>query len=104
MTIADRVVADLVNALDTIIREIDRPNTRVPFIYGVATQAITNCDVHRERNSDGYLVLKGNRASTPAAGLAQTQCDDCDRPRLCGIVKPGTRPCDGPRARRPEGT
>jgi hypothetical protein len=28
------------------------------FINGAATQAIKMCDLHRTRNSDGYLVVR----------------------------------------------
>lgn len=60
MTTADRVVADLMNALDCIRREAqDRANEgSLDYIYGLATQAVANCEYYRERNDDGYMVLK----------------------------------------------
>lgn len=58
LTRHDHVIADLVNALDIIRRESQKPAGSLAFINGAATQAIKMCDLHRTRNSDGYLVVR----------------------------------------------
>ena len=61
MTKPDRIIADLMNALDMIARKALEPPSEavIPYIIGVATQAAKNCNAQRERNADGYLVVKG---------------------------------------------
>lgn len=54
----DRIIADLITALDAIQREATKPDGSRPFILGLASQAIYACNTERERNSDGYLVVK----------------------------------------------
>lgn len=56
MTTADTTVRDLLNALDAILRAADQNN--MPFIQGVAEQAIKNSHARMVRNSDGYLVVR----------------------------------------------
>lgn len=62
MTKADRIIADLINALDAVKREAEKPEASRHFIVGLATQAMANCDAQRERNTDGYLVSIHDRA------------------------------------------
>jgi len=57
----DRIISELVDALHLISREADKEDASRHYIAGVASQAIKNCDRSRERNSDGYLVVKGGR-------------------------------------------
>jgi hypothetical protein len=61
----DRIIADLMTALDAIRREAHEKASEgsLDFIFGLAGQAMTNCDAQRERNTDGYLVVK--RAADP---------------------------------------
>lgn len=58
MTKHDRIIAELVNALDAIRRESAKPEASRHYINGIAQQAVANCDAQREQNSDGYLVVK----------------------------------------------
>lgn len=58
MTRADRIIAELMNALDLIRRESERPEPRHHYIEGMALEAMEHCDAQRERNSDGYLVVR----------------------------------------------
>ncbi len=58
MTNADRIIADLMNALDAIAREADKADASRHYIRGAATMAMALCDQRRERNSDGYLVVR----------------------------------------------
>ena len=55
----DRIIADLMNALDLIRREAEKPDASRHYIDGVAAQATEICNRQRERNADGYLVVKG---------------------------------------------
>ncbi len=57
MTKHDTIISELVNALYLIRHEAEERGS-VAFIRGVAEQAIKNLDSQRERNSDGYLVVK----------------------------------------------
>jgi len=67
---ANQIISDLMHALDVILREADRPEAKrdyrearaaLSFIAGAASQAMKTCDAQRERNSDGYLVVKESR-------------------------------------------
>ncbi len=62
MTRHDRIVADLMTALDAIQRA-----DNIDLARGVAIQAMANCNEHRERNAYGYMVV------TP------DYCPACDR-------------------------
>lgn len=53
----DRIISSLMDALDAI-RRAAALNASPHYIAGIATQAIINADTQRERNSDGYLVVK----------------------------------------------
>ncbi len=59
MTKHDRIVADLVDALDAIERATlsDDPHA-LAYIQGMAQQAQKNVNAQRELNSDGYLVVR----------------------------------------------
>jgi hypothetical protein len=61
MNRADRIVADLMTALDAILREAEKAGANRHFIAGMAEQAMRTCDHQRERNSDGYLIVKVDR-------------------------------------------
>lgn len=54
----DNVVSELMDALDLIRREAAKPSPSAHYIIGVAEAAMARCDEQRERNSDGYLVVK----------------------------------------------
>lgn len=56
----DLIIAGLMNALDAIRREVAKSGS-LAYIDGVAEQAMKNCDRDRERNEDGYLVVKVSR-------------------------------------------
>ena len=60
MTKADQIIAELMDALDKIQREVVEHEWRWrgSYIVGVAKQAMKNCNAQRERNADGYLVVK----------------------------------------------
>jgi hypothetical protein len=53
VTRADTIIADLVTALDAILRA-----DNLPFCKGVAEQAISNARAQQVRNADGYFVTK----------------------------------------------
>ena len=55
---ADRLIADLVTALDLIRRHAKGAAPSLDSIRGVADFAIEQANAERERNSDGYLVVK----------------------------------------------
>ena len=57
MTTQDRVIADMLNALDAIKREAEGRGS-LPFIAGAASQAIANVKAVSVRNKDGYLVVR----------------------------------------------
>jgi hypothetical protein len=69
----DRIISDLVNALDTIRREAQAKEREFKgrfgetdgfaYIDGVAGQAINNCRAQQVRNTDGYLVVKADEAT-----------------------------------------
>lgn len=65
MRLSDRVIADLMTALDAIRREAHEKASEgsLDYIFGLATQAMTNCDVHRVRNADGYLIVKPEKVT-----------------------------------------
>lgn len=59
MTKADRIIRELVDALDYIQREATMQNDgAIDRIRGAAEQAIANADRQRVRNADGYLVTR----------------------------------------------
>jgi hypothetical protein len=63
MTTHDRIINELMDALDKIRREIIVP---VPVdaahrVLGMADYAINRCNAQRERNSDGYLVVRNGQ-------------------------------------------
>jgi hypothetical protein len=53
MTKADRIILDLINALDAIERA-----DNIHFAHGIANQAIKNAKHDLQRNTDGYLTVK----------------------------------------------
>lgn len=55
---SDRIISDLMFALDTILREANKPDANRHFIRGAAGAAMAICDAQRERNHDGYLVVR----------------------------------------------
>ena len=61
MTRSDRIIAELMNALDLIRREADKPEASRHYIDGVAAFAMSKCDAQRERNKDSYLVVAKER-------------------------------------------
>ncbi len=73
MTKSDRIVSDLMNALDTIRREAEKPDANRHFIIGAAEQAMKACDAVRTRDVDGYLVATHDRAIDAAvnAGIEE---------------------------------
>jgi hypothetical protein len=58
MTKADHVVAHLMDALDLILREAEKEDASRHYIMGVVEGGVKRCNDQRERNSDGYLVVK----------------------------------------------
>ncbi len=58
MTKSDRMIADLIDALDAIHREASKPDASRHYIAGVCEGMIRLCNLQRERNQDGYLVVK----------------------------------------------
>lgn len=58
MTKADRIISELMDALDLIRREADKPEASRHYIDGVAAGAMARCDASRVRNADGYMVVK----------------------------------------------
>jgi hypothetical protein len=70
MSNSDRVITDLLNALDVIERRAEQAlampadlRGSVAFISGVAAQAIANVRRLQVRNADGYPVLRGDENS-----------------------------------------
>jgi hypothetical protein len=61
MANANDIISDLMHALELIRREADKPTASRHYIDGVAAFAMAKCDAQRERNSDGYLVVKENQ-------------------------------------------
>jgi hypothetical protein len=55
----DRIIAELMDALDMIRREAEKTDASRHYIDGVAAGAMERCNSQRVRNSDGYLVTKG---------------------------------------------
>ena len=55
----DRVILDLLNALDVIQREATRDGGCLAYIDGAASQAVKMCKLRMSPNQDGYLVIKG---------------------------------------------
>lgn len=56
----DRIIAELVAALAQIHRQTAYPPEcdTISIVRGIAEQAMKNCNAQRERNADGYLVVK----------------------------------------------
>ncbi len=61
MTKADRIISELMDALDLIRHEAEKPDASRHYIDGVAAGAMDRCNRQRVRNSDGYLVVKSSR-------------------------------------------
>lgn len=57
MNNTDRLVRNLINALDAIAREAKRENAHVAYIQGAAEHAIKSAESKMVRNADGYLVV-----------------------------------------------
>jgi len=58
MTQADRIIAELMDALELVRTEADKPEASRHYIVGVCEGAMKRCDASRVRNNDGYLVVK----------------------------------------------
>jgi hypothetical protein len=60
MTTHDRIINELVDALDKIHREAacTPEAASLTRILGLCDYAISRCNAQRERNSDGYLVVR----------------------------------------------
>lgn len=58
MDTKDRIISELMDALDMIRREAQKPECSRHYIIGVCEGATNRCNASRERNSDGYLVVK----------------------------------------------
>ena len=59
MTKHDRIISYLIDALDAIQRTALSDNTAACMrIHGMASQAIEHTNNQRERNTDGYLVVR----------------------------------------------
>ena len=58
MTKKDRIIAELMDALELINREAEKADASRHYIAGVSGGAMQRCNMQRERNSDGYLVVK----------------------------------------------
>ena len=54
---ANRIISDLVTALDAIGRHATGEGASLHYIRGMADYAIETCNAQRERNADGYLVV-----------------------------------------------
>ena len=55
---ANRIIADLMYALDTIHREAEKEDASRHYIMGVCEGASGACDRQRVRNSDGYMEVR----------------------------------------------
>lgn len=58
MNKSDRLISNLMFALSLIERASNDTANRHAYINGVATMAQSICNAQRERNADGYLVVK----------------------------------------------
>jgi len=54
----DQIISELMDALELIQREAEKSEPSRHYILGVAEQAAKNCNARRERNTDGYLVVR----------------------------------------------
>ena len=61
MTTHDRIISELMDALELIKREAEKSDASRHYMDGVATGAMARCNAQRERNNDGYLVVKASR-------------------------------------------
>ena len=73
MTKADRIISELMDALDNIRREAEKEDASRHYIIGVVQGASARCNADRERNRDGYLVVKKDK---PAK--TRELCTRCD--------------------------
>ena len=58
MTKQDIIISELIDALDLIRREAEKPDASRHYILGVTEGATKRCNAERERDSDGYLVVR----------------------------------------------
>jgi hypothetical protein len=58
---ANQIISELMDALDLIRRESEKTDASRHYMNGVAEGAMAKCNAQRERNSDGYLVVKAVR-------------------------------------------
>lgn len=58
MTDYDIIISELMDALDGIKREAEKENASRHYIAGVCEGAMSRCNRQRERNKDGYPVVK----------------------------------------------
>jgi hypothetical protein len=58
MTKQDMIIAELMDALDLIAHEAEKADASRHYIAGVCGGAMKRCNAERERNSDGYLVVR----------------------------------------------
>ncbi len=63
MTTSDRIISELIDALNLIRREAENDDASRHYIQGVVKGATDRCNASRERNSDGYLVVKTHSAN-----------------------------------------
>ena len=54
----DRIISELMDALEYIRREADKPDASRHYILGVCEGAAKRCNAERVRNTDGYLVVR----------------------------------------------
>ena len=52
------IIAELIDALDAIRREAEKPEASRHYIMGVCEGATKRCNTQRERDADGYLVVR----------------------------------------------
>jgi len=57
----NRIISELMDALDIILREAEKPECSRHYIIGAAKASMAQCDAQRVRNRDGYLVVKESR-------------------------------------------
>jgi hypothetical protein len=60
-TTSDRLISELMEALELIRREAEKDDASRHYIQGVCKGASDRCNASRERNSDGYFVVKATR-------------------------------------------
>jgi hypothetical protein len=55
---ANRIISELMDALDIIYREAEKEDASRHYIIGVCEGASKQCDRQRVRNSDGYREVR----------------------------------------------